>query len=202
MTAADQSDRTKRFAIPRAVVAATAGGFVLGYGLSVIGGAVDAIGRAFDASAVGLGLVVTAALLGSVLGACSAERLPGRWLPYAAAAVFVVTAIGSGAASTIWELACWRFGTGLAIGVAAWLAPAHPRGRLGSVRPFGPLLGVLTALLVDYLLAAAAGGAGEPLWLGVPAWRWMLLALVIPALFGSALVCWVERAPRGQGVGV
>lgn len=190
MTTADKSSR--------GLLAAAAGGFALGYGLSVIGGAVGAIDHALDASGFGLGLAVAAALLGSVLGFRAAERLSGRWLAYVAGGLFVGSAIGSSTASTIGELAGWRFGSGLAVGVlagVAWL-----RGRSGFVQPIGLLLGVLTALLVDYLLAAAAGGAVERFWFDVPAWRWMFLTLVVPASLGSALVCGLVRAPRGQGV--
>lgn len=175
-------------------MASAAGGFVLGYGLSVIAGAADAIGAALDASGLGLGLAVTAALLGSVVGAGVARRWSGRRLAYVAAGLFVVTAVGSGAASTVWALAGWRFGTGLAVGVLAGLA------WLGSVRQLGLPLGVLAALVVDFLLRIAAGGAGAQLWFGVPAWRWMFLTLVVPALLASALVCWGQRAPRRQGV--
>ena len=64
---------------------------------------------------------------------------------------------------------------GVAVGVASVIAPAYIaetspariRGRLGSLQQMAIVLGIFFSLLVDYILAEAAGGAAEELWLGL-----------------------------------
>lgn len=181
---------------------ATAGGFLLGSGIAVAVGAVGAIGRAFDAGGLELAIVVVAVLVGSAVGACAAPgvRLSrDRLLPLAVVA-FAVTAIGSALALGVWDLALWRFGTGLVIGVVA--RTVSPYDTLGRFRQLGLVAGVLTVLFVGRLLAMVAGGADSTLWLDVPAWRWMFVVLVVPALIAFPLVC-VGRSgsarPGGDG---
>ena len=43
----------------------------------------------------------------------------------------------------------------------AEIAPASIRGRLGSLQQLAIVTGIFLALLVDYILAEAAGGASE-----------------------------------------
>ena len=76
--------------------------------------------------------------------------------------------------SGVWDLILWRVVGGLGVGVAsviapayiAEVAPAHIRGRLGSLQQLAIVTGIFVALLSDAFLAGAAGGAAEELWLG------------------------------------
>ena len=63
----------------------------------------------------------------------------------------------------------------------AEIAPARMRGRLGSLQQLAIVIGIFAALLVDYFLASGRRIA-EVLWLGLEAWRWMFLAMAIPAV--------------------
>jgi MFS transporter, SP family, sugar:H+ symporter len=191
-----------------AAVTAAIGGFLFGYDTSVINGAVDAIGGTFDAGSFVLGFAVSSALLGSAVGAWYAGRLADRWgrprVMVIAAALFFVTAIGSGSAFAIWDLTIWRFLGGMAIGAASIIAPAYIaeispariRGRLGSLQQLAIVTGIFVSLLVDYVLATAAGGASQDLWFGVPAWRWMFIMLVIPALVYGLMALRLPESPR------
>jgi sugar porter (SP) family MFS transporter len=78
----------------------------------------------------------------------------------------------------------------------AEVSPAHVRGRLGSLQQLAIVLGIFVALLSDAFLAHTAGGAADTLWLGLPAWRWMFLAGVVPSLAYGILALQVPESPR------
>jgi sugar porter (SP) family MFS transporter len=190
------------------VAAAALGGFLFGFDTAVINGAVDALRDAFGLSAAWTGFAVSCALLGSALGAWYAGRLADRFgrvrTMQVAAALLAASALGAGLAHGVATLILWRVVGGLGVGVASVVAPtyiaevspARLRGRLGSMQQLAIVLGIFVALLSDAWLAAAAGGAGHALWLGLAAWRWMFLAMLLPALVYGALVLGVPESPR------
>src|SRR6266545_2351393 len=83
------------------------------------------------------------------------------------AVIFIVSGFLSGAAVSLWDFSLWRLLGGIAIGLAsviapayiAEMAPAHLRGRLGSLQQLAIVVGIFAALLADYGIAAAAGSA-------------------------------------------
>lgn len=188
--------------------AAALGGFLFGYDTAVINGAVDAIRQEFGLSAAATGFAVSCALLGSALGAWYAGPLADRFgrvsTMRVAAALLAISALGSGLAFGVWDLIFWRVVGGIGVGVASVIAPtyiaevspAHVRGRLGSMQQLAIVLGIFASLLSDAWLANVAGGASQPLWLGMDAWRWMFLVAVVPALIYGALVFGVPESPR------
>ena len=173
---------------------AALGGFLFGYDTAVINGAVDAIRGEFGLSATATGFAVSCALLGSALGAWYAGPLADRFgrvhTMRVAAAFLAVSALGAGLAFGVWDLILWRIVGGIGVGVASVIAPtyiaeispAHVRGRLGSMQQLAIVLGIFASLLADAWLANTAGGAAQPLWLGLDAWRWMFLVAVVPAI--------------------
>jgi SP family sugar:H+ symporter-like MFS transporter len=189
-------------------VVAAIGGFLFGFDTAVINGAVDAVQRDFHIGPASLGLVVSCALLGSALGAAVAGPLADRVgrirLMIAAAAFFAVSALGSALAGGVASLIGWRFLAGggeggasvIAPAYIAEVAPAHMRGRLGSLQQLAIVLGIFVALLSDAFLARTAGGAGQTLWLGLAAWRWMFLAGVVPSLAYGILAWQIPESPR------
>jgi SP family sugar:H+ symporter-like MFS transporter len=189
-------------------VAAAVGGFLFGFDSSVINGAVDSIQANFELNSVITGFVVAVALLGCAVGAIIAGGLSDRWgrlrVMFLGAIMFFVSSIGSALTFSVPDLILWRVIGGLGIGIASVVAPAYIaeiaprqiRGGLASLQQLAITLGIFAALLSDALLAWGAGGASEPLWLGLDAWRWMFLIGVIPAAVYGILSFTVPESPR------
>ncbi|MFE2856707.1 sugar porter family MFS transporter [Streptomyces lavendulae] len=196
-----------RYAVT-AACAASLGGFLFGFDTAVINGGVQAIRTHFHTSALATGLAVSAALLGSALGAMIAGRLADRVgrvrSMIVAAAIFVLTAVGSGLAPSLGALTAWRVAGGIAIGLASVLAPAYIaeispaaiRGRLGTLQQMAIVLGIFAAILGDYLFATAAGGADQVLGFGLEAWRWMLISAAVPGAVYLLTVLRIPESPR------
>ena len=192
------------------LVAATAalGGFLFGFDTAVINGAVGAIREWSHVGAALLGFSVASALLGSAVGAWFAGPLANRYgripVMQAAAVLFFISGIGAGLPWDIWSLTFFRLVGGLAVGAASVIAPAYiaevspsqMRGRLGSLQQMAIVVGIFAALLTDYALAAAAGGASGRLWFGLEAWRWMFISEALPALIYGVFAGLIPESPR------
>ncbi|MDT5012752.1 MAG: hypothetical protein QOH57_4369 [Mycobacterium sp.] len=203
----DEEFSSGRSAVRIASVAAL-GGLLFGYDSAVINGAVDSIQKDFGVDNARLGFAVASALLGAAVGALSAGRISDRIGRLAvmkiAAALFLVSAIGSGLAPNIWLLVIFRVVGGVAVGVASVIAPAYIaetsppgiRGRLGSLQQLAIVSGIFLSFAVNALLQYLAGGPGEKLWLDLPAWRWMFIVMAIPALVYGLLAYTIPESPR------
>jgi sugar porter (SP) family MFS transporter len=98
----------------------------------------------------------------------------------------------------------WRVIGGVGIGVASIIAPiyiaetapAHLRGRLGSMQQFAIVIGIFVALLSNYLIVRIAGSANNVCFGGFKAWQIMFWVEIIPAaLYG--LAAWrLPESPR------
>jgi SP family sugar:H+ symporter-like MFS transporter len=187
---------------------AALGGFLFGYDSAIINGALKAIREQFSAGPLALGLAVSSTLVGAALGAVVAGRLADRFgrLPvmWMSAALFLISALGSGFAPSLFTLAVFRFIGGVAVGAAsviaptyiAEIAPARMRGRLGSLQQLAIVLGIFIALLVDYAIAAGAGGSEEPALFDLEAWRWMFLSMAVPAVLYGGFALTIPESPR------
>ena len=206
-TRADEVGRPNGAAILMSMVAAL-GGFLFGYDSAVINGAIGAIGTTFAASPAALGFTVSSALLGAAAGALAAGRIADRYGRLAAmrlaAVLFVASALGSGFANGLVTLALFRIVGGIAVGMAsviapayiAEIAPAEIRGRLGSLQQLAIVSGIFLSLLADYAIAAGAGSSTAPYLGGLVAWRWMFLAMIVPAALYGALSLTIPESPR------
>ncbi len=203
----DDDDATGKGVIRIAAVAAL-GGFLFGYDSAVINGAVSAVSREFNAEAGSLGFAVASALLGAAAGALTSGRIAdhiGRLAVMKIAAVlFLISAIGSGFAGSLGVLILFRIIGGLGVGMASVIAPAYIaeispariRGRLASLQQLAIVTGIFISLLVDFIFATVAGGSSEPFWFGLPAWRWMFLAMAVPAVIYGLLSFTIPESPR------
>jgi SP family sugar:H+ symporter-like MFS transporter len=188
--------------------AAALGGFLFGYDTSVINGAVEAIQSNFQVGSAVTGLTVSAALLGSAVGAGIAGGLADRIgrirVMQLAAILFVISAIGSAVPFAVWDLALWRVVGGVAIGIASVIAPAYIaevaparyRGRLSSLQQLAIVLGIALSQLVNYGLAAAAGGSASGQLGPLMAWQWMLAAAAVPAAVYLVVASLIPESPR------
>ena len=187
---------------------AALGGLLFGYDSAVINGAVSAIQDNFGIDNATLGFAVASALLGAAAGAVTAGRIADKLgrlsVMKIAAALFLISAIGTGLAPNVWLVVIFRVVGGVGVGVASVIAPAYIaetsppriRGRLGSLQQLAIVSGIFLSLLIDWVLAHLAGGSREDLWLGLEAWRWMFLVMCVPAIVYGALAFTIPESPR------
>lgn len=188
--------------------AAALGGFLFGFDTAVINGAVDALKSSFNLSAGLTGFVVSSALLGCVVGAWFSGPIANKYgrirVMVIAAVLFAASGVGSGLAFGAGDFIIWRIVGGMGIGAASVIGPAyisevsptHIRGRLVSIQALAGVTGIAVALFSDSMLAAWANGAGEILWLGLEAWRWMFLVGSIPAVVYLGTSLRIPESPR------
>lgn len=189
-------------------VVATIGGFLFGFDSGVINGTQDGLHQAFRSGEWMQGFEIASMLLGCAVGAFSAGRLSDslgrRNVLILSAVLFLLSALGAGAAaSSAWFIVARVVG-GFAVGAAsvispayiAEVAPARYRGRLATVQQIAIISGLTAAFLSNYLLAAAAGASTEPLWGGHAAWRWMFWMQAVPSLLFLLLLLAIPESPR------
>jgi len=187
---------------------AAIGGFLFGFDSGVINGTVEALGQAFNSTAVGSGFQVASMLLGCAAGAffagSMADKFGRRSIMIATAVLFLFSAWGSGAATGATQFVFFRILGGLAVGGASILAPAYIseisppdiRGRLATLQQMMIVIGLFSAFLSNYVIAGLAGGASEILWGGFPAWRWMFWAEMVPASVYLVSLLFIPESPR------
>jgi sugar porter (SP) family MFS transporter len=203
----DQDFSSGKTAIRIASVAAL-GGLLFGYDSAVINGAVDSIQEDFGIGNASLGFAVASALLGAAAGAMTAGRIADKIgrisVMKIAAVLFLISAFGTGFAHEVWTVVLFRIVGGFGVGVASVIAPAYIaetsppgiRGRLGSLQQLAIVSGIFLSFVINWLLQWAAGGPNEPLWFGIDAWRWMFLAMALPAVLYGALTFTIPESPR------
>ena len=175
----------------------------------MINGAVDAIESEWGLGSFVVGFVVSSALLGCAAGAWFAGPLGDRIgrvrVMLITSALFLASGIGSALAFGPVDLIVWRLVGGLAIGAAsviapayiAEIAPARLRGRLGSLQQMAIVLGIFSALVVDYVIARVSdGGASGEFPLGGTAWRWMFASELVPAALYGVIALSIPESPR------
>lgn len=194
--------------ILRISIVATIGGFLFGFDSGVINGTVDGLRAAFDSDSAGTGFNVASMLLGCAVGAFFAGRLADafgrRTLLVVAAALFLVSAWGSGIADTSATFVFYRVLGGLAVGAASVMAPAYIseiapadlRGTLATLQQVAILAGLFVAFLSNYVLAGAAGSSTAPLWFDFEAWRWMFWIEMAPAAVFLVALGFIPESPR------
>lgn len=189
------------------VAVATIGGFMFGYDSGAINGTQDGLRETFQLDPAQLGLTVSSLLPGCAVGAFLAGRFADvfgrRKVLMAAAILFILSAIGSGAAPSAAVLVVARFLAGAAVGAASVLSPAYisevtpaaVRGRLASVQQVMIISGLTGAFVANYYLAQYAGSSLSQLW-GHAAWRWMFWVQTAPAVLFLITLTLIPESPR------
>ena len=207
-SAFEDDDYTAGAKAVRIASVAALGGLLFGYDSAVINGAVSAIQDKFGIGNSTVGFAVASALLGAAAGAITAGRIADKLgrlsVMKIAAALFLISAIGTGLAPNVWLVVIFRVVGGVGVGMASVIAPAYIaetsppriRGRLGSLQQLAIVSGIFLSLLIDWVLAHLAGGSREDLWLGLEAWRWMFLVMAVPAIVYGALAFTIPESPR------
>jgi sugar porter (SP) family MFS transporter len=177
---------------------AALGGLLFGFDTAVISGTTEMIVRRFSMTEAELGWAVSSALVGCIVGAIAIGH-PGdiygrRRMLFVTAALFLVSAVWTGAARSYTELVLARILGGIGVGGASVMAPLYIseisppriRGRLVSMMQLAIVTGIVTAFFSNYLLAN----------LGPESWRYMFWAGAIPAAAFFCLLFSVCQSPR------
>lgn len=187
---------------------ATIGGFLFGFDSGVINGTVDGLQTAFNSDSMGTGFSVSSMLLGCAVGAffagTLADRFGRRAVLIVAAVLFIISAWGSGIATSSPEFIIYRVLGGLAVGAASVMCPAYIsevalaryRGKLSSVQQIAIITGLTAAFVSNYFLAEVAGSSLSVFWLGYETWRWMFWAELIPATIFLLALLAIPESPR------
>ena len=188
-------------------IVASLGGFLFGFDSGVISGAEKAIQSEFGLSAFWHGLIVSGALVGTLIGVVTAgrpsDRFGRRKTLWAMAVLFAVSAVGcaftpSGATGP--HLLGWfRFIGGLAIGGVSVvvplyiveIAPGRWRGLLVGLNQVNIVLGILVSYVSNYLVARFMPGTDPQI-----VWRVMLGAECLPIAVFMALLGTIPESPR------
>jgi sugar porter (SP) family MFS transporter len=175
-------------------------GLLFGFDTAVIAGTTQGLSAAFDLDPAALGMTVSSALWGTLLGALFAgrpgDRFGARDCLRAIALLYVVSALGCWLAPNLAVLIGARVLGGIAIGASsvlapiylAEIAPAQRRGMMVGAFQFNIVLGILVAYLSNYLVGMLELGADE--------WRWKFGVAALPSLLLFALVFIIPNSPR------
>jgi MFS transporter, SP family, arabinose:H+ symporter len=200
----------------KGTVVAALGGLLFGFDTAVISGTTSSLIQVYSLppwlfpvagwlhsseSSLLLGITVSSALIGTILGAMFAG-LPGdkygrRDSLRIMAVLYVLSALGCAFAWNWDALVLFRFLGGLGIGGSsvlgpmyiAEIAPANWRGRLVGVFQFNVVAGILLAYLSNYLVGTFHFGVDVE-------WRWDLGVAAAPALLFLLLLFTIPRSPR------
>jgi MFS transporter, SP family, arabinose:H+ symporter len=186
--------------LAKATVVGALGGLLFGFDTAVIAGTTRQLTEVFQLTPASLGLTVSIALWGTVLGAMTAgvlgQKFGSREVLRLLAVFYVVSALGCALAFSWPILVTARFLGGLGIGGSsvlgpvyiAELSPAKLRGRLVGTFQINIVIGILLAYFSNYRIAELGLGAND--------WRWMFGVAAIPAAFFLIMLFFIPRSPR------
>ncbi|HEX5193392.1 MAG TPA: sugar porter family MFS transporter [Solirubrobacteraceae bacterium] len=175
---------------------AALGGLLFGYDTGVISGALLFIKNSFHLGSTGQGVVVSAVLVGAVLGAALAtilgDRIRRRTLIFSSALVFILGSVIATVATSAGILITGRAILGIAIGLSSSVVPVYiaevsPEERRGGYVALFQLaitVGIFLAYLINLAFA------------GIEGWRWMFLCGIVPAIALWVGMLFLPGSPR------
>jgi sugar porter (SP) family MFS transporter len=184
----------------KSTVVAALGGLLFGFDTAVISGTTSALTQTYHLAPRLLGVTVSSAIWGTVLGAMLAgfpgERYGRRDSLRGLAVLYLISGLGCAAAWNWDALVFFRFIGGLGIGGSsvlgpmyiAEISPAKLRGRLVGLFQFNVVFGILLAYFSNYVIGLQQFGASE--------WRWDLGVTAIPAALFFIMLFTIPRSPR------
>src|SRR5882757_1156723 len=186
--------------VVKSTIVGALGGLLFGFDTAVISGTTSALTQVYHLTPALLGVTVSSALAGTVIGAMGAG-IPGqkygrRDSLRVMAIFYVLSAIGCAFAWSWPALIFFRFIGGLGIGGSsvlgpmyiAEIAPAEWRGRLVGFFQVNIVVGILLAYVSNAIIGSMHLGAHE--------WRWMFGVSAIPAIAFLITLFVIPRSPR------
>ena len=201
------------YVIPICLVA-TLGGLLFGYDTGVISGAIESLVARFGLSNFMKGLASGCVLWGCATGVLVVGPLSDRFgrklAMFLAAAMFLISAVGTSLPSDIWVFILFRFLGGVGVGIAsistpmyiAEITPAHIRGRMVAINQIAIAGGIAASAFVNYWIAHAhdvpgpEANAAAQAWLVQSGWRWMFAAGILPAIVFAICLLPIPESPR------
>jgi sugar porter (SP) family MFS transporter len=184
----------------KSTIVGALGGLLFGFDTAVISGTTSALTHTYHLSPGLLGVTVSSALVGTVIGAMVAgvpgQKYGRRDSLRVMAVFYVLSAIGCALAWNWPALIVFRFIGGLGIGGSsvlgpmyiAEIAPPDWRGRLVGSFQVNIVIGILLAYISNAIIGSMHLGAND--------WRWMFGVSAIPAAFFLATLFIIPRSPR------
>jgi sugar porter (SP) family MFS transporter len=175
---------------------AAAGGFLFGYDLDVVAGAIIFLQKQFQLSPVQTGFAVSCATIGCIIGPLVggplADFVGRKKTLIGTALIFGAGTVGTVFPKTISEFDFFRIVGGLGVGLAsvtspmyiAEISPARLRGRLVTINQLAIAVGALTSIIVSYFLSASGN------------WRGMFAYELVPVLLFFIGLSFVPESPR------
>lgn len=184
----------------RGTVVGALGGLLFGFDTAVIAGTEQQLIQVFALNDRQLGITVSIALIGTVIGAIFSgelgDKIGGREALRILAGCYVISGLGCAFAWSWPALLAFRFIGGLAIGGSsvlgpvyiAEIAPARWRGLLVGTFQINIVIGILVAYLSNYVVSLFGLGLNE--------WRWQLGIAALPALLFFVMLFTIPRSAR------
>jgi len=197
-----QVRQDKKLVVVIATIAAT-GGLLFGFDTGVISGAIPFFQKAFGIADNWIEIITTAGLVGAVIGAMFSGRIADivgrKKVILAAAIIFIIGALWSGASTGPLMLVFARLFLGIAIGVSSFavplyiaeISPTKTRGTMVSMFQLLITIGIMVSYLSD---SAFAVPDGDPAFNAC--WRPMFYVGVIPALIMFIGMIFLPETPR------
>jgi sugar porter (SP) family MFS transporter len=186
--------------VVKSTIVGALGGLLFGFDTAVISGTTHALTEVYHLSPGLLGVTVSSALVGTVIGAMAAgipgQRFGRRDSLRVMAIFYVISALGCALAWNWPALIFFRFIGGLGIGGSsvlgpmyiAEIAPTEWRGRLVGFFQVNIVVGILLAYISNFLIGTMHLGAHE--------WRWQLGISGLPAILFFVALFGIPRSPR------
>jgi MFS transporter, SP family, arabinose:H+ symporter len=181
-------------------MAGAAGGLLFGYDIGAISSATQELRNQFALSPSGLGIAVSSALFGTIVGTIAAgltaDAIDRRHSMLGSGVLYLLASLGAASAPSFEQFAIFRFFCGIAIGVISVMAPMYLaeispqllRGRLVGAFQLNIGIGVVLAFALSYIMS-----------LHLPlheTWRFTLACGAAPALLYLALLLRALQSPR------
>lgn len=171
-------------------------GLLFGYDTGIISGAILFIKKDFYLSNFQVEMVVSAVLLGALIGSGLSGRLTDRFgrrkVLVFTALTFILGSLSTALAPNVNDLIVGRIVLGVAIGIGSFtaplylaeIAPQHIRGMLVSLNQLAITIGIVFSYLINYYFSSQGG------------WPWMLGLGIVPAAVLLIGTLFLPESPR------